>query len=66
MLTLGVEIAATLRRGDRLLRAALGGAARQTAYLDDYAFLVEGILAIYEATNDEKWLNAAEIGRAHV
>ena len=46
----------TLRRGDRLLRAALGGAARQTAYLDDYAFLIAGLLDLYEADGDLRWL----------
>jgi uncharacterized protein YyaL (SSP411 family) len=49
----------TLRRGDGLLRAALGGAARQTAYLDDYAFLVAGLLDLYEADGDLRWLEEA-------
>ena len=49
----------TLRRGDRLLRAALGGAARQTAYLDDYAFLIAGLLDLYEADGDLRWLEEA-------
>ena len=49
----------TLRRGDGLLRAALGGAARQTAYLDDYAFLVAGLLDLYEADGDLRWLEQA-------
>ncbi|MDA1017104.1 MAG: protein-disulfide reductase DsbD family protein, partial [Planctomycetota bacterium] len=29
------------------------------AYLDDYAFFVDGLLALHAATHDEKWLNAA-------
>ena len=49
----------TLRRGDRLLRAALGGAAQQTAYLDDYAFLIAGLLDLYEADSDLRWLEEA-------
>ena len=49
----------TLRRGDRLLRAALDGAARQTAYLDDYAFLIAGLLDLYEADGDLRWLEEA-------
>ena len=49
----------TLRRGDRLLRAALGGAARQTAYLADYAFLIAGLLDLYEADGDLRWLEEA-------
>ena len=43
----------------RLQRTYRGGTAKLNAYLDDYALLVEGLLAIYEATADEKWLNAS-------
>ena len=49
----------TLRRDDRLLRAALDGVARQTAYLDDYAFLIAGLLDLYEADGDLGWLEEA-------
>jgi uncharacterized protein YyaL (SSP411 family) len=41
-----------------LLRAWCDGTANHTACLDDYAFLVDGLLALNEATGDEKWLNA--------
>jgi len=30
------------------------------AYLDDYAFLAEGLLALHQTTGEEKWLNAAK------
>jgi hypothetical protein len=43
----------------RLLRTYRAGQAKLPAYLDDYAFLVEGLLALQQATGDEKWLNAA-------
>jgi hypothetical protein len=43
----------------RLHRTWRGGEAKLNAYLDDYAFLVEGLLALYDAKRDEKWLNAA-------
>ena len=43
----------------RLQRTYRGGTAKLNAYVDDYALLVEGLLAIHEATADEKWLNAA-------
>jgi uncharacterized protein len=35
------------------------GQARLNAYLDDYAFLVDGLLALHLATSEEKWSNAA-------
>ena len=49
----------------RLLRtygAAPGqaAAARLNAYLDDYAFLVHGLLCLHDATNDKKWLDEAK------
>ena len=49
----------TLRRDGRLLRAALDGAARQTAYLADYAFLTAALLDLYEADGDLRWLEEA-------
>lgn len=43
----------------RLLRTWRGGTAKLNAYLDDYAFLIEGLIALHDATRDDKWLNAA-------
>jgi uncharacterized protein len=43
----------------RLLRHYRDGAAPVPAYLEDYAFLGRGYLALYEATFDPKWLQAA-------
>ncbi len=53
-------IVQTLRddRG-RLLRNCRGKQSKGNGTLDDYAYLVEGLLALHEATNDDKWLNAA-------
>ena len=34
--------------------------ARFNAYLDDYAYVNEGLLALHLATNNEKWANAAQ------
>lgn len=51
-----------VRRADgRLLRSwnALRGDARLNAYLEDYANLAEGLLALYETTFDERWFVAA-------
>jgi len=39
----------------RLFRAWRAGAARLNAYLEDYANLVYGLLALYEATFDPRW-----------
>ena len=52
-------VLATLRRDDRLLRAALDGEAQQPGYLDDYAFLIAGLLDLYEATGEVRWLDDA-------
>ncbi len=48
-----------LRKDGRLLRTYRKGQARLTAYLSDYAFFVEGLLNLYEATFERKWLNEA-------
>ena len=44
----------------RLKRTWRNGKAKLNAYLDDYAFLVSGLLAIHRATDDTNWLAAAE------
>ena len=41
--------------GGRLLRTYNDGEARLPAYLEDHAFLVEALLALYEATFEERW-----------
>jgi len=43
----------------RLLRSYAKGEARAPGCLDDYACLVEGLLGLYAATEEKKWLNAA-------
>jgi uncharacterized protein YyaL (SSP411 family) len=43
----------------RLLHTYRAGQARLNAYLDDYAFLVGGLLALHDATGKSEWLNAA-------
>ena len=42
-----------------LLRTHRKGKSKLHAYLVDYAFLVEGLLALHQATADEKWLTQA-------
>jgi uncharacterized protein YyaL (SSP411 family)/aryl-alcohol dehydrogenase-like predicted oxidoreductase len=43
----------------RLLRTSRGGRAHLNAYLEDYAYLAEGLLDVYEAGADERYLQAA-------
>jgi uncharacterized protein YyaL (SSP411 family) len=43
----------------RLLRTWRGGKAKLKAYLDDYAFVVAGLLELHRHTNDQQWLDAA-------
>ena len=42
--------------GGRLLRSWKGGQARIKGYLEDYAMVGAGLLALYEATFDLRWL----------
>lgn len=43
----------------RLLRVWKAGVARLNGYLEDYAHLVEGLLALYQATFETHWFRAA-------
>ncbi len=44
----------------RLRRTYTAGNASLNAYLDDYAFLVDGLIALHRATGEKRWLEAAE------
>jgi uncharacterized protein len=49
-----------LRDADgRLLRTYNAGEAKLNAYLEDHAFLLEALLALYEATFEPRWFHAA-------
>ncbi len=42
----------------RLLRTwKAGSEAKYNAYLEDYAYLADGLLALYQTTFDERWFN---------
>ena len=43
----------------RLLRTWRDGSAKIFGYLEDYAFLVDGLISLYEATFDRRWLDEA-------
>ncbi len=51
----------TLKKPDgELCHTYTAGVVKQDVYLDDYAFFVRGLLGLYQATDDEKWLNSAK------
>jgi uncharacterized protein YyaL (SSP411 family) len=43
----------------RLLRSYAGGEARLPAYLEDHAYLLEALTALFEATCEERWIQEA-------
>ena len=50
----------TLCHEGRLLRTARDGKAKLNGYLEDYAFLADGLLALYEAGGGSRWLEEAQ------
>lgn len=48
-----------LQQDGRLLRSWLDGPSRTWAFLDDYAFLIQALLDLFEATSTVQWLRAA-------
>jgi uncharacterized protein YyaL (SSP411 family) len=48
-----------LQRGGLLLRTHKGNQSKLNGYLDDYAFLVDGLIALYQATGKLRWLEEA-------
>jgi uncharacterized protein YyaL (SSP411 family) len=52
-------ILGNLVRGGRLYRTFKDGIAKNNAYLEDHAFLIAGLLDLYEATSDPHWLEKA-------
>jgi uncharacterized protein YyaL (SSP411 family) len=43
----------------RVLRTYKDGIAKLNGYLEDYAYLIDGMIELYQATFDEKWFNVA-------
>src|SRR5215475_3828976 len=48
-----------LRRDGRLLRTCKDGESKLNGYHEDYAFMIEGLLALYEASFDPRWFEEA-------
>ena len=60
-------VSESLRRDGRLLRTHKDGVSRLLGYLEDYAFLIDGLLVLHEATFEASWLrDAVELGYAMV
>jgi len=52
-------ILSTLRRDGRLLRVYKDGEARLNGYLEDYAYLIDALITLYEADFDLRWFEEA-------
>jgi uncharacterized protein YyaL (SSP411 family) len=48
-----------LRRDGLLLRTYKDGIAKFNGYLEDYAFLIDGLLTLYETSGEQRWFNEA-------
>jgi len=48
-----------MRRDGRLLRSWRHGEAKFMAYLEDYAFMADGLLTLFEADFDPRWIEEA-------
>jgi uncharacterized protein YyaL (SSP411 family) len=55
----GEFVLSNLRENGRLLRTWKDGRAKFNAYLEDYAFLSEGLLTLFETTGELRWLKEA-------
>ncbi len=52
-------VLASLRQDGLLLRTYKDGVAKYNAYLEDYAFLAEGLVTLYETTGEARWVQEA-------
>ena len=52
-------VLSNLREGGNLLRTWKDGRAKFNGYLEDYAFLAEGLLTLFETTGESRWLKEA-------
>ncbi|MDQ3863740.1 MAG: thioredoxin domain-containing protein, partial [Actinomycetota bacterium] len=49
-----------MKEGGRIHRSYKGGRARFNGYLEDYAMVADGLIALYEATFETRWLVEAD------
>jgi uncharacterized protein YyaL (SSP411 family) len=52
-------LAGPMLQNGRLVRSWKDGEARVDGYLEDYAFVIDGLLALYRATLEARWLDLA-------
>ncbi len=55
----GFALGPMRQENGRIFATARGGRAHLEAYLDDYAFLIQGLIDLYESDFDEGWLREA-------
>jgi len=48
-----------MRKNGRLLRTYMDGKAKLTGYVNDYAFVIAGLIDLFEASGDKQWLDQA-------
>lgn len=56
----------TMRRDDRLLHTYKDGQAKIQGFLSDYALYADGLIALYRATFETRWLVAAQSFAEHL
>ena len=60
-------LVSSLIQDGRVLRTHKDGVSKLNGYLEDYAFLIDGLLALHDATLEPRWLTAAiSLGRSMV
>ena len=53
-------VLSSLRQDGALLRTWKDGVAKFNGYLEDYSFLIEGLVTLYETTGEFRWLEEAQ------
>jgi uncharacterized protein YyaL (SSP411 family) len=53
------HVLSKMRKGDRLLRVFKEGRAYLDGYLPDYAFMIQALIDLFEASSDPRWLREA-------
>ena len=53
-------VLANLRKDGTLLRTWKDGVAKFNGYLEDYSFLIEGLVTLFETTGEFRWLEEAQ------